>query len=368
MSFDFTPLNRVIFAPGVLSQIGSLAAELGGRTIFLVTDRGLATVGHPQRATSILESAGLKVVVWDDVKENPTSQQVADGAAIAKAADINLIVSLGGGSAMDAAKGVNFILTNGGTMADYKGMGRAKSPMLPSIGIPTTTGTGSEAQSYALITDTSSRMKMACGDKKAAFRIAILDPELTVSQPAYISAVTGIDAIAHAIESIVCKKSTPVSKVFSQSAWDYLSSSFDRTISHPLDIAARAGMQIGSHFAGVAIENAMLGVCHSCANPLTAHYGITHGSAIGTLLPHVIRFNSVVCEQDYALMGGSDFLASYITNLLCKTGLPTQLREYGVAESILPLLASEAGQQWTAQFNPRTVTEEDLLDIYRSAW
>src|SRR6185369_5481002 len=139
-----------------------------------------------------LEEAGLEVHVYDDVEENPTSKHVDIGVAFAKPLNIDLIVSVGGGSSMDCAKGINFILTNGGIMADYKGFGRAKKPMLPSIGIPTTSGTGSEAQSYALITDERSHLKMACGDKKAAFRVSILDPELTLSQPKTVTAVTGI--------------------------------------------------------------------------------------------------------------------------------------------------------------------------------
>jgi alcohol dehydrogenase len=244
--------------------------------------------------------------------------------------------------------------------------------------VPTTAGTGSEAQSYALITDESTHMKMACGDKKAAFRIAILDPEVTCSQPRSVTAVTGIDALAHAIESFVCTRGNPVSQLFSKSAWQHLEPNLERVLANPTDLAARSAMQIGAHFAGVAIETSMLGVCHSCANPLTAHYGLTHGMAIGIMLPHVIRFNGPAVRGRYAqlvsLTGANngepadELLARRMTELVRLAGMPSSLRECGIQDGILPLLAEEASQQWTARFNPRPVTEVETLQLYQAAW
>ena len=376
--FDFSPLNRVVFGPGTLARLGEVACELGGKRILLVTDPGLEEAGHPQRAVANLQAAGLDVFIFDEVRENPTSVQVEVGAAFARERDIDLIVAVGGGSSMDCAKGLNFLLTNGGKMADYKGFGKATKPMLPSIGVPTTAGTGSEAQSYALITDERTHLKMACGDKKAAFRVAILDPELTVSQPRGVTAVTGVDALAHAVESYVCTTRNPVSQAYSLAAWRLLEPSFETVLQEPANLDARAAMQVGSHLAGAAIENAMLGICHSCANPLTAHYGITHGTAIGLLLPHVIRFNAPAAEGLYAELAAStrplngapasEILARRMTDLVAAAGQPTRMRDCGVSETILHLLAVEANEQWTARFNPRPVTEDDLLQVYRSAW
>jgi len=376
--FDFAPLNRVVFGPGCLARLGEVARELGGNRVLLVTDPGLEEAGHPQRAVGYLEGAGLEVSVFDEVRENPTSVQVEVGAAFARDRNIDLLVAVGGGSSMDCAKGLNFLLTNGGRMADYKGFGKATKPMLPSIGVPTTAGTGSEAQSYALITDERTHLKMACGDKKAAFRVAILDPELTLSQPRTVTAVTGVDALAHAIESYVCTRRNPVSQAYSLAAWRHLEPNFETVLENPTHLDARAAMQVGSHLAGAAIENAMLGICHSCANPLTAHYGITHGSAIGVLLPHVIRFNAPAAESLYAdlvaatrpLNGApaSEVLARRVTDLVAAADQPTRLRDCGVSETILHLLAVEASEQWTAKFNPRPVTEDDLHAVYRAAW
>jgi alcohol dehydrogenase len=348
--------------------------------VLLVTDPGLEHAGHPQRAEGVMRQAGLRVVTFDGVKENPTEREVSAGVAVAREYGIDCIVAVGGGSSMDCAKGINFILTNGGRMADYKGHGKATKPMLPSVGVPTTAGTGSEAQSYALITDESTHLKMACGDKKAAFRVAILDPEVTLSQPRSVTAVTGIDALAHAIESFVCTRRNPVSQMCSLAAFRHLEPNFERVLAGPDDLAARSAMQVGSHLAGMAIESAMLGVCHSCANPLTAHYGVTHGVAIGVMLPHVIRFNGPAVNHLYAELVGragglpangqpaADVLADRVADLVAAAGLPRALRDCGVSDTILGLLAEEANQQWTARFNPRPVTESEILRLYQAAW
>lgn len=378
-SFDFQPQTRVVFGAGSLSQLGALTSQLGGKRVLLVTDPGLESSGHPQRALASLRAADLTVFVFNEVEENPTSRHVNRGVTVASKHQIDLIVAVGGGSSMDCAKGINFILTNGGAISDYKGFGKANKPMLPSIGVPTTAGTGSEAQSYALIADERSHIKMACGDRQAAFRTAILDPEVTLSQPSMVTAVTGIDALAHAMESYVCTRRNPLSQLYSLAAWRLLEPNLARVLRDPNDLDARGGMQLGAYFAGTAIENAMLGACHACSNPLTAHYGITHGIAIGILLPHVIRFNAPVVGTLYNDLAheaglvngdtgaGSEAVARRVTELMTLAGLPTTLSGCGVSNGILPLLAEEAGQQWTKTFNPRPVGESDLLAIYKAA-
>jgi alcohol dehydrogenase len=366
--FDYTPLGRVVFEAGGLNRLGELVRELGGRRVLLVTDPGLEAAGHPQRAAAVMREAGLDVAVFDEVEENPTTRHVGLGVEAAKRHDADLLVGLGGGSAMDVAKGINFLVTNGGAMADYRGFGNAAKPMLPSVGVPTTAGTGSEAQSYALIADASSHLKMACGDRKAAFRVALLDPELTLTQPPAVTAVTGIDSVAHAVESYVCTKANPVSLLFAGEAWRLLSANFERVLGDPADLAARSAMQLGAYLAGAAIEASMLGVAHSCSNPLTAHYGTTHGIAVGVMLPHVIRFNAPAARERFTeLHEGPEPLAGRVASFLRAAGLPSRLTDLGVSRDILPLLAHEAAEQWTARFNPRPVTERDLLGLYEAA-
>jgi alcohol dehydrogenase len=377
--FDFHPLTRVVFGAGTLTRLGELVREYGGRHVLVVTDPGLAKAGHPQRAIHSLRDAELDVFTFDGVEENPSDRHVEAGLALARTHQIDFLVSVGGGSSMDCAKGINFLYTNGGRMSDYRGSGKATRPMLPSIGVPTTAGTGSEAQSYALIADERSHIKMACGDRKAAFRATILDPEVTVSQPAKVTAVTGIDALSHAVESYVTTRRNSLSQTFAREAWRMLEPNLSVVLRDPKALEARGAMQLGAHFAGLSIENSMLGATHALANPLTAHYGLTHGIAIGILLPHVVRFNASVVGRLYGdlahesgLVNGdsgaaAEAIGRRIRELMSLAGLPTTLAECGVSSGILPVLAEEATQQWTGRFNPRPVGEAELLSLYQSA-
>jgi alcohol dehydrogenase len=318
------------------------------------------------------------VRVFDHADENPTTKTVHEGLKLAVPFKPDVIVGLGGGSSMDTAKGINFILTNGGRMQDYWGTNKAAKPMLPMVAVPTTTGTGSEAQSYALITDPETHQKMACGDEKALPKIAILDPDLTATQPPGVAAATGIDAITHAVETAATTKRNAVSRQFSAEAWKLLSESYEVAVSSPLDAAhhgvmkmeaARANMLLGAHLAGCAIQNSMLGAAHATANPLTALFGTTHGRAVGLMMPHVVRFNGWNGTNPYAdLDTDAERLARRLEALLGAAGLPRRLGELeGFDESALPKLAAMAATQWTANFNPRKVGEGELLEIYRMA-
>ena len=368
-SFDFQSRTRVVFGNGSLAQLGELARPLGGRRALVVSDPGIVSAGYPAAAVRFLETAGLSAVVFSEVEENPTTAHVDAGLAFAKEHEVDLIVGLGGGSSMDCAKGINFLLTNGGRMKDYWGVGKASKPMRPLIAIPTTAGTGSEAQSFALIADEQTHQKMACGDPKAAAAVAILDPQLTLTQPAVVTADTGIDAVSHALESWVTKKRNPLSALCSREAWRLLSGGLPRVLDHPSDLAARGEMLLGAHLAGAAIENSMLGAAHSCANPLTARYDVVHGAAVGVMLGSVIRYNAVLVGPLYGELDTSaENLAGRVETMLGQAGLPTRLSDHGVPENGLPDLAEEASRQWTAQFNPRPVTAQDLLEIYRCAY
>ncbi len=366
--FDFHPRTRVVFGAGTLNRLGELAKGLGGRRVLLVSDPGIVAAGYTNRALRLLMEHEVEAHLFSDVEENPTTEHVNAGLALAREKSVDLIVGLGGGSSMDCAKGVNFLFSNGGKMEDYWGVGKASKPMLPLIAVPTTAGTGSEAQSFALISDIGTHRKMACGDPKAAPAISILDPELTVSQPQEVTANTGIDAAAHALETWVTNKRNPLSEAYSREAWRLIVRNFRRVIDSPNDVEARAGMQLGAHFAGAAIEASMLGAAHSCANPLTARYGIVHGSAVGLMLPSVIRFNAEAASSLYQDLGGAEQLAATVEGLLAHAGLPTRLEQHGVPLEALPQLAKEAATQWTAQFNPRPVDAAALEEVYRCVW
>lgn len=378
-SFDFQTHTRVVFGTGVFDQLGDLARELGFRRTLLVADHGLLDCGYVEAAARLLTKSDIEVCTFHDFEVNPDSAMLEAGRDFAAALQIDSIVGLGGGSSLDCAKGINFLLTNGGVIKDYWGFGKARAPMLPMIGIPTTAGTGSEAQSYALISDAQTHVKMACGDPKAAFRIAILDPQLTVSQPVSVAATAGFDAISHAVETYVTTKRNAFSALFSREAWQLLNGNYERVMNNPHDIEARGAMQLGAYYAGLAIENSMLGAAHACANPLTAHYGTAHGIAIALMLPTVVRWNSPVAGSLYGELlklsndeanghDPGDAMAARLEQLIAVGGLPSNLGQVGIDKVDLSALANEAASQWTGRFNPRPFGAVEALEVYECAF
>jgi len=367
-SFDHNPRTRIVFGVGAASGAGELVRQIGMTKVLLVTDPGILAAGHAGRVQESLLHAKVQVVLFGSVRENPTTIDVDACLNAAKDAGIDGIIGLGGGSSMDTAKGCNFLLTNGGQMKDYWGVGKAARPMLPFIAIPTTAGTGSECQSFALIADATTHQKMACGDPKAAAKIAILDPALTVSQPLSVAACTGIDALSHALETAVTRKRNAVSLAYSRESFRLCNANLPRVLQHGNDLEGRSGMLVGAALAGLAIENSMLGAAHAAANPLTAHFHIVHGQAVGILLPLVIRFNSSDETTAQLYNDLHPDAAARIDELLNLAGFPSSLSECGVKPSAIPQLAAEAAKQWTASFNPRPATEKDFEKLYEAAF
>jgi alcohol dehydrogenase class IV len=382
IGFDFQPRTRVIFGAGAVDRVGELARAIGTNAL-LVTDPGIAAAGHVERARRSLNAAGVSVTIFNRVRENPTTREVDQCLEVARTVRPELIIGLGGGSSMDTAKACNFILTNGGRMQDYWGVGKATKPMLPLIAVPTTAGTGSECQSFALIADEKTHHKMACGDAKAAPRVAILDPLLTVTQPRQVAACTGIDAIAHAVETAVTKRRNELSWLYSREALRLMAPNLNSVFQRPDDLEARAAMQLGAAYAGTAIENSMLGAAHSAANPLTARFGVIHGQAVGIMLPHVVRFNAqqpdvAAIYAELARFAGLaaredcaeeaiEALIAQLESLLQAGQMSPSLSALNIPPSQLPRLAEEAAGQWTAQFNPRPITASDFEAIYAAA-
>ena len=378
--FEFIPPTRVVYGVGALDQLGELAREYGFSKTLIVSDPPIVATGAVERARAVLEKAGIGSTVFSDFDSNPDTTMVERGRVLAASEAIDSFVGLGGGSAMDCAKGINFVLTNGGTMRDYWGQHKASKPMLPGIGIPTTAGTGSEAQITALISDAETHAKMACGDHKAAFRAAILDPALTLTQPRPVTAAAGYDAISHAVEAFVTSCRTPMSDLFAREAWRLLEGHYERVLENPDDLEARGAMLLGAHNAGIAIEQSMLGATHACANPLSATYGTTHAVAIGVMLPPVVRWNGDVVGDRYADLvaatgqtrpsaaNAGDQLASRLEQLRRAGGLPGTLREIDVRPDDFPALGANAATQWTGTFNPRPLDAEAAVGLYENAY
>jgi alcohol dehydrogenase len=369
VSFDWSPRTRVIFGHESIDRLGEIAASMNYKRGLVVSDPGIVAAGHADRGILTLQESGIATMLFDGARENPTTEHVEAGVEVAREFRPDFIVGLGGGSSMDCAKGINFIYSCGGKMADYWGVDRATGDMLPLIGIPTTAGTGSELQSFALITDPVTHVKMACGDRRAACCVAILDPGLTLSQPAAVTALTGIDALSHALETWVTRPRNSVSLMASRQAWELVSRNLSRVMEEPDDLDARARMLLGAAFAGMAIENSMLGAAHALANPLTAEYQVPHGHAVGIMLPHVIRFNAGDFSDWYTELSGTSpgELASFVEGMLRLAGLATTLRDCGIEREAISRLAALACNQWTARFNPREVTMESLTVLYEQA-
>ena len=372
-------LQKIIFGNGVIKRAGEVAKEWGSN-LLLVTDSGLSSVGHPQKLKEIFEQSNLNVTLFDKSIENPTESSVQSCVQVASEAHIDLIVGLGGGSSMDTAKGCNFILSNGGRMSDYWGIGKASQPMLPFIAIPTTAGTGSECQSFALISEDQTNKKMACGDKKALPKITILDPELTLSLPSSVTACTGVDALAHSLESLVTTKRNPSSNRHAQLAFDLIQKNLPLVFENPQDLKSRGEVLLGASHAGAAIERSMLGAAHSMANPLTASRGVIHGIAVGMVLPQVMKFNAEQEETNriYAEVARKSGLAGLnspdseatrsliarVCEILKLANISSSLQDYGFVPSEINSLAAAAQEQWTARFNPRSINSSDFKNLY----
>ncbi len=394
-SIDTAP-GRVLYGAGVIDLVGEVVRELGGRRVLVVTDPGVAAAGHVHRASVSLREAGLELAVFYGVGENPGERHVAAAASAARVQEADFLIGLGGGSAMDCAKGANFVFTNGGRMEDYWGFGKASKPMLPSVGVPCTAGTGSESQSFAVISREDDHRKMACGDPKARFLATLLDPELVRTAPARVMAAAGLDAFSHAMESFVATAANPYSRMFASEGFRRLLRGFEVVVEAQCP-DSRAGskpkpktdaeineswgdMLLGAHLAGAAIEASMLGAAHGLANPLTARYDITHGVAVAVMLDHVVRYNGETGDTGYGdlvrLLGGegthdgsaSTRLADSWTGLRRSAGVAGRLRDLGVEEADLEVLATQASKQWTAQFNPRAVSASDMLSLYEAAF
>jgi alcohol dehydrogenase class IV len=377
--FTFATTPTIHFGAGAAARIGALGAERLGPRVLVVTDEGLVRAGLVEPALAALAAAGVSAAVFADVVADPPESVVEDAVAAARAHAATGIVGLGGGSSLDVAKLVALIAGSGERLADAYGVGKARGPRLPLLLAPTTAGTGSEVTPISIVT-TGAHTKMGVVSPVLLPDVALLDPDLTLGLPAPVTAATGVDAMVHAIEAYTSASANanPVSKALAREALRLLGGAIETACRDGADREARGAMLLGSMLAGQAFANSPVAAVHALAYPLGGHFGIPHGLSNALVLTHVMRFNLPAAAPAYAALGPCAFpdcppdaeaFIARLDALSAAIGLAPRLRDVGVPEDALDLLADDAMKQTRLLVNnPRELTRADAWGIYRAAW
>ncbi len=380
ISTYFIPTVNVI-GPGSINGIGDQLKSLGGSKALIVTDKGVVDLGMADQVKDLLVDAGLEVVIFDGVQPNPTDKNVDAGFKIWKDEKCDALVSLGGGSPHDCAKGIGLLAANGGKIHDYEGVDKSTNPMVPYIAANTTAGTASEMTRFCIITDTSRKIKMAILDWRITPSISINDPEMMVSKPAALTAATGMDALTHAIEAYVSTIATPLTDSAALMSIELISEYLPIAVANGSDMVARDKMAYAQFLAGMAFNNASLGYVHAMAHQLGGFYDLPHGVCNAILLPHVQQFNLIGCAdrlRDVAIALGENVeglsvpdaaqkAIDSIKNLSASIGIPAGLTELDVKEEDFELMAKNAMADACQATNPRTATLEEVIQIFKNA-
>jgi len=381
MQFMFGIPSFVHFGEGVSGKLGETAAGMGAKKAFVVYDKGVKAAGIVDGLISSLKAAGVEAVEYDGVLPNPPDTQVEEAAAIARSANVDLIVAVGGGSSIDSAKAINILLTNPSPINQYDGINTVKAPGKPLIAIPTTAGTASEVTAFSIVTDTARKKKMVIGGQFVGATLALADPLLTVAMPPGITASTGLDALTHAIEAYVSKNAMIPTDVLALKAIELIRNNIVKATREGSCVEARSAMLLGSMMAGFAFTNAVLGLVHSIAHPLSAHFNLPHGVANAIGLPHVMeynmeaapaRFRDIAVAMGIDVAGMSDTAAAQaavdlVKNLNKELGIPT-LKECGITRDMFDRIAEDALKEVSTLFNPREPSKEDILAIMEKAY
>ncbi|TXS92000.1 iron-containing alcohol dehydrogenase [Parahaliea maris] len=380
--FDFASTAKVVCRPGAAADLARFCRELGMQRPMLVTDAALLATGLVDAVIAGLDRAGLPVLVYSDVQPDPPEAVVSSCADKAREHAIDGVIGFGGGSSLDVAKLIAVLAAADGSVADYFGIEQIAGERLPLILVPTTAGTGSEVTPISIIT-TGEHTKAGVVSSKLLPDLALLDVELTLGLPPAVTAATGIDAMVHAIEAFTSvQRKNVYSDMLAVKALQLLSANLVEAVRNGGNREARSGMLLGAMMAGQAFANAPVAAVHALAYPLGGHFHVSHGLSNSLVLPHVLRFNAPQAASLYAELlpgiggvGSGDVeadCAAFIVRMegfISATALPRRLRDVGVGEADLPMLAADAMlQQRLLVNNPRPVAEADALAIYRSAY
>lgn len=380
-TYYFLP-TRNLFGEGSVQEAGDLMLSLGGKKALIVTDVYLAKCGMAEQIQDILTTAGVESVVFGGAEPNPKDINVKDGLKVFEENHCDSIISLGGGSSHDCAKGIGIVASNGGDIRDYEGVDKSTKPMCPMIAINTTAGTASEITRFCIITDTDRHVKMAIVDWRVTPQIAINDPKLMVGMPPSLTAATGMDALTHAIEAYVSTDANPLTDAAAQMAITMITQYLPKAVANGTYMKARDKMAYGQYLAGIAFNNASLGYVHAMAHQLGGFYNLPHGVCNAILLPHVEEFNLIGNANRFrniakamgenvdglSTMDAARKAISAIRQLSQQVGIPSCLSELGVKEEDFEIMAENAMKDVCQLTNPRKATKEQIVGIFKAAY
>ena len=370
-----------LFGPGCAKEIGTKAQNLGAKKALIVTDEGLFKFGVVNTIAEYLQDAGVDSHIFAGAEPNPTDINVHHGVQAYNDNGCDFIVSLGGGSSHDCAKGIGLVTAGGGHIRDYEGIDKSTVPMTPLIAINTTAGTASEMTRFCIITNTDTHVKMAIVDWRCTPLIAIDDPKLMVAKPAGLTAATGMDALTHAVEAYVSTAANPITDACAEKAITMISQWLRPAVANGENIEARDAMSYAQYLAGMAFNNASLGYVHAMAHQLGGFYNLPHGVCNAVLLPHVCEFNLIACQDRYAKIaelmgvntdGFTETEAAFaaidaIRELSSSIGIPSGLNELGVKTEDLAIMAENAQKDACMLTNPRKATHAQVVEIFKAA-
>ena len=365
-----------------LNEVPNFVKENEFKKALIVTDNVLLQIGLVGKVTCLLDKNDIEYVIYGETKPNPTTTNVEDGLKLLKDNNCDFVISLGGGSPHDCAKGIALLATNGGDIKDYEGVNKSKKPQLPLVAINTTAGTGSEMTIFSIITDEERHVKMALVDKHMTPVMAVNDPKLMLAMPKSLTAATGMDALTHSIEAYVSTAATPITDACAEKSIELISAYLKRAVENGEDIEARDMMAYAEYLAGMAFNNASLGYVHAMAHQLGGFYDLPHGVCNAVLLPHVEEFNAKVSanrlKKVASIMGvnvesmtdeeGAKACIEAIKELSKSIGIPSGLKDLGAKEEDFDTLATNALKDACGATNPIQATHSEIVQIFKNAF
>ncbi|ADO81845.1 iron-containing alcohol dehydrogenase [Ilyobacter polytropus] len=378
--FNFKIPQNIKFGMGSLKKLPEILKENNSEHVFLISDRGLESIGVVKKVQEIIEAGGIKCTAYLDVKPNPTIDIVNEATVSYKECGATSIVALGGGSPLDVSKTVGVLTTHGGDIRDYEGTDKVPGPIVPIIAIPTTAGTGSEVTASSVITDESRNYKFSIVSYETLPKYAVLDPELIMTAPASIASSCGVDALIHAIEAYLSKNASPFTDAMAEKAMELIGKNLRKFVANRKDEEAACGMMSGSNFAGISFAWARLGNVHAMSHPVSAFCHVPHGVANSVLLPTVMEFNALVDNGRYEkiynyIREGNEEVRDFKPEMLVEAlkklnedlGIPKSLSEVGVKEHMIEDMAKDAMKSGNVLANPRETSLNDMIELYKKA-